>query len=47
MRPRAVPVVLTAAERKTLKMRVRGAKTPHRDRLRALIVRAARPWSCQ
>jgi transposase len=41
MRPRAVPVVLTAAERKTLKMRVRGAKTPHRDRLRAQIVRAA------
>jgi transposase len=40
MRPRAVPVVLTAAERKTLKMRVRGAKTPHRDRLRAQIVRA-------
>ncbi|MDN5861630.1 MAG: IS630 family transposase, partial [Pseudonocardia sp.] len=34
-------VVLTAAERKTLKMRVRGAKTPHRDRLRAQIVRAA------
>lgn len=41
MRPRAVPVVLTAAERKTLKMRVRSAKTPHRDRLRAQIVRAA------
>lgn len=41
MRPRAVPVVLTAAECKTLKMRVRGAKTPHRDRLRAQIVRAA------
>ena len=41
MRPRAVPVVLTAAERKTVKMRVRGAKTPHRDRLRAQIVRAA------
>ena len=41
MRPRAVPVVLTAAERKTLKTRVRGAKTPHRDRLRAQIVRAA------
>lgn len=41
MRPRAVPVVPTAAERKTLKMRVRGAKTPHRDRLRAQIVRAA------
>lgn len=41
MHPRAVPVVLTAAERKTLKMRVRGAKTPHRDRVRAQIVRAA------
>ena len=41
MRPRAVPVMLTAAERKTLKTRVRGAKTPHRDRLRAQIVRAA------
>ena len=26
--PAAVPVTLTAAERKTLKMRVRGAKTP-------------------
>jgi transposase len=41
MPPRAVPVMLTAAERKTLKMRVRGAKTPHRDRLRAQVVRAA------
>ena len=41
MRPRAVPVMLTAAERKTLKTRVRGAKTPHRDRVRAQIVRAA------
>ena len=41
MRPRAVPVMLTAAERKTLKRRVRGAKTPHRDRVRAQIVRAA------
>lgn len=41
MRPRAVPVVLTATERKTVKMRVRGAKTPYRDRLRAQIVRAA------
>src|SRR5437763_9749438 len=38
---RAVPVMLTAAERKTLKMRVRGAKTPWRDRLRAQIVLAA------
>ena len=37
----AVPVTLTAAERKTLKMRVRGAKTPYRDRLRAQIVLAA------
>ena len=35
--PRAVPVTLTAAERKTLKMRARGAKTAHRDRLRAQI----------
>ena len=34
----AVPVTLTAAERRTLKRRARGAKTPHRDRLRALIV---------
>lgn len=41
MRPRAVPVMLTAAERKTLKKRVRGAKTPHRDRVRAQIVLAA------
>jgi transposase len=37
----AVPVTLTAAERKTLKKRVRGAKTPCRDRLRAQIVLAA------
>ncbi|MDN5920824.1 MAG: IS630 family transposase [Pseudonocardia sp.] len=36
-----MPVVLTATERKTVKMRVRGAKTPYRDRLRAQIVRAA------
>ena len=36
--PAAVPVTLTAAERKTLKMRVRGAKTCWRDRLRAQIV---------
>src|ERR1700745_1371261 len=41
MPPRAVPVTLTAAERKTLKMRVRGAKTAHRDRVRAQIVLAA------
>ena len=39
--PRAVPVTLTAAERTTLKKRVRGAKTPHRDRLRAQVVLAA------
>jgi transposase len=39
--PRAVPVTLTAAERTTLKKRARGAKTAHRDRLRALIVLAA------
>jgi transposase len=40
-RPGAVPVMLAAAERKTLKKRVRGAKTPYRDRLRAQIVLAA------
>jgi transposase len=39
--PRAVPVALTAAERTTLKKRARGAKTPHRDQLRAQIVLAA------
>lgn len=39
--PGAVPVTLFAAERKTLKKRVRGAKTPYRDRLRAQIVLAA------
>src|SRR6266536_2470008 len=39
--PAAVPVTLTAAERKTLKKRARGAKTPHRDRVRAQIVLAA------
>jgi len=39
--PRAVPVTLTAAERTRLKKRARGAKTPHRDRLRAQIVLAA------
>jgi hypothetical protein len=39
--PRAVPVTLTAAERTTLTKRARGAKTSHRDRLRAQIVLAA------
>jgi len=39
--PRAVPVTLTAAQRATLKTRARGAKTAHRDRLRAQIVLAA------
>jgi transposase len=39
--PGAVPVMLAAAERKTLKKRVRGAKTAYRDRLRAQIVLAA------
>jgi transposase len=38
MLPAAVPVTLTASERKTLKKRVRGAKTCWRDRLRAQIV---------
>jgi transposase len=38
---RAVPVMLSAGERRTLNKRVRGAKTPHRDRLRAQIVLAA------
>jgi transposase len=37
----AVPVALTAAERTMLRKRARGAKTAHRDRLRALIVLAA------
>jgi transposase len=37
----AVPVTLTAAERKVLKERVRGAKTCWRDRLRAQIVLGA------
>jgi transposase len=41
MPPAAVPVTLTASERKTLRKRVRGAKTHWRDRLRALIVLAA------
>jgi transposase len=39
--PAAVPVTLAAAERKTLKKRVRGAKTCWRDRLRAQVVLAA------
>ncbi|MGH3199763.1 MAG: IS630 family transposase [Streptosporangiaceae bacterium] len=39
--PCAVPVTLTAAGRKTLKKRVRGTKTPYRDRLRAQVVLAA------
>jgi transposase len=39
--PRAVPVTLTAAERTMLTKRARGAKTAHRDRLRAQIVLAA------
>jgi len=44
--PRAVPVVLTASVRARLKQRVRGRKTPYRDRQRALIVLlAARNWS--
>jgi transposase len=38
---RAVPVVLSAGERRTLKKRARGAKTAHRDWLRAQIVLAA------
>lgn len=38
---RAVPVVLSAGERTALNERVRGAKTAHRDRLRAQIVLAA------
>jgi transposase len=41
MPPAAVPVTLTASERKTLKNRVRGAKTCWRDRLRAQVVLAA------
>ena len=39
--PRAVPVTLAAAERIILTKRARGAKTAHRDRLRAQIVLAA------
>ena len=38
---RAVPVMLSAGERTTLKNRVRGAKTAYRDWLRAQIVLAA------
>jgi transposase len=38
---RAVPVMLSAGERKVLKKRARGAKTGHRDWLRAQIVLAA------
>jgi transposase len=41
MPPAAVPVTLTASERKVLKKRVRGAKTCWRDRLRARTVLAA------
>jgi transposase len=37
----AVPVMLSAGERKVLKKRARGAKTAHRDWLRAQIVLAA------
>ena len=37
----AVPVMLSAGERTTLKQRVREAKTDWRDRLRAQIVLAA------
>lgn len=37
----AVEVALTASERKALKLRARGAKTPWRDRLRAQVVLAA------
>jgi hypothetical protein len=45
MRASAVPVTLTAAERRELKRRERGAKTAWRDRLRAQIVLlAARDW---
>lgn len=42
---RAVPVTLTASERKTLKKRAGGHKTAHRDRQRAQIVLlAGRGW---
>ena len=44
-RMRAVPVVLTASGRKTLKKRVYGRTTPFRDRFRARIVLlASRGW---
>jgi transposase len=44
-RMRAVPVVLTASERRTLKKRVHGHKTPYRDRFRAKVVfLASRDW---
>jgi len=39
--PGAVPVVLSAGERTALNKRLRGAKTAHRDRLRAQVVLAA------
>jgi len=42
----AVLVILTAAERKVLKKRVRGARTAWRDRLRAQIVLAAAMGRC-
>jgi hypothetical protein len=43
---RAVPVMLSAGERKALKKRARGAKTAYRDWLRAQIVlTAARGWA--
>src|SRR3984885_6717063 len=40
-RYRTVPVMLSAGERRALKKRARGAKTEHRDWLRAQIVLAA------
>src|SRR6202040_2993669 len=44
-RMRAVLIVLTASERKMLKKRVYGHKTPYRDRFRAKIVfLASRGW---
>jgi len=44
-RMRAVPIVLAASERKTLKKRVHGHQTPYRDRFRAKIVfLASRGW---
>jgi transposase len=39
--PHAVPVTLAASQHKTLSRRVRGARTPYRDWLRARIVLAA------